>query len=187
MERKCQAGRGDAGAEATGPGRARSQRPPPRFGGRDQARAVGSARGSAGPRARRRRGVVAPARPVERGRRRSAASRPWNPGWLRFPAGAGSPARRGAGAPPAGDGLCRRRARPLGGGVPPGYEARVVSSRPFSRGRTGAEAPVAACGSAPDQGTGEARRSGAGSRGSATFRPLRVLRRLPRFRAYPAG
>ena len=40
---------------------------------------------------------------------------------------------------------------------------------------------------AEPQGTGEARRSGAGSRGSATFRPLRVLRRLPRFRAYPAG
>ena len=54
-------------------------------------------------------------------------------------------------------------------------------------GADGAEAPVAACGGAPDQGTGEARRSGAGSRGSATFRPLRVLRRLPRFRAYPAG
>ena len=55
------------------------------------------------------------------------------------------------------------------------------------QGADGAEAPVAACGGAPDQGTGEARRSGAGSRGSATFRPLRVLRRLPRFRAYPAG
>ena len=57
----------------------------------------------------------------------------------------------------------------------------------FSPGADGASAPVAACGGAPDQGTGEARRSGAGSRGSATFRPLRVLRRLPRFRAYPAG
>ena len=58
---------------------------------------------------------------------------------------------------------------------------------PHRLGADGAEAPVAACGGAPDQGTGEARRSGAGSRGSATFRPLRVLRRLPRFRAYPAG
>ena len=58
---------------------------------------------------------------------------------------------------------------------------------PLSWGRTVRKPRSRACGGAPDQGTGEARRSGAGSRGSATFRPLRVLRRLPRFRAYPAG
>ncbi len=74
----------------------------------------------------------------------------------------------------------RRRNGHRPAGRTPGPDVALV-------GVDGAEAPVAACGGAPDQGTGEARRSGAGSRGSATFRPLRVLRRLPRFRAYPAG
>ena len=83
-----------------------------------------------------------------------------------------------------------RPERPLGHGVESGEVAlEPVEHRQFldGAGEDGAEAPVAACGGAPDQGTGEARRSGAGSRGSVTFRPLRVLRRLPRFRAYPAG
>ena len=44
-------------------------------------------------------------------------------------------------------------------------EAAAIEGR--HAGADGAEAPVAACGGAPDQGTGEARRSGAGSRGSA--------------------
>ena len=111
------------------------------------------------------------------------------PGSLYDDAGllAPAPVDRGAprAPPPASDNL--RRVRTLTTELELNAVIVPALGGPVAAGGDGAEAPVAAGGGAPDQGTGEARRSGAGSRGSATFRPLRVLRRLPRFRAYPAG